>query len=46
MNSYSGTLLVYTDAAFLIWVWTDPHAPDISTVIATISAIGAILLNV
>jgi len=46
MNSYSGTLLAYTDAAFLIWVWTDPHAPDINAVIATISAIGAILLNV
>lgn len=46
MNSYAGTSLIYTDAAFLVWLWTDPHAANINTVIATISALGAILLNV
>jgi len=46
MNSYAGTQLVHTDTAFLIWIWTDPHAPDISVVVASISAIGVILLNV
>ena len=37
MNSYSGTQLLYTDAAFLVWLWTDPHAANINTVIATIN---------
>lgn len=46
MNSYTGTQLIYTDAAFLVWLWTDPQAPDASIVIATISAIGMVLLNV
>ena len=46
MNSYSGTTLVYTNAAYLIWVWVNPTAPNVSTAIATISALGVILLNV
>jgi hypothetical protein len=44
MNSYSGTTLLYTGTGFLVWLWVDPHAPNLSTAIATISAIGAHLV--
>ncbi len=44
MNSYAGTTLLYTDAAFLVWLWVDPHAPNLTTAVATISAIGSHLV--
>jgi|SwirhirootsSR2_FD_contig_31_5427004_length_433_multi_3_in_0_out_0_2 hypothetical protein len=44
MNSYSGTTLLYTDAAFLVWLWVDPRAPNLAAAITTISAIGSHLV--
>lgn len=44
MNGYSGTTLLYTGTGFLVWLWVDPHAPNLATAIATINAIGAQLV--
>ena len=44
MNSYSGTTLLYTGSTYLVWLWVNPTAPNLSTAIAAISAIGAHLV--
>ncbi len=32
MNGYSGTTLLHTDTAFLVWLWANPQGQDLQAV--------------
>jgi hypothetical protein len=50
MNGYSGTALLHTDTAFLIWLWKDPQGQDLQaaqdSINPSINVVAMTMINV
>lgn len=49
MNGYVGTKLVDTEPDFLVWLWTNPQAPDLQAtqgVNPSVNVIAMAIINI
>jgi hypothetical protein len=49
MSSYIGTKLVDTEPDFLVWLWTNPQAPDLQAtqgVNPSVNVIAMAIINI